>query len=151
MRIKISFPSKFVFTIHIPVRITDINYGGHVGNDKILALVHEARMAYFAQWGWSEMNAGGCGLIMADSAIQYKGEAFYGDIIRAEICVGNISSVAFDLYYRLTATRDGVDKEIARIKTGMVCFDYTQRAVKSMTEMLHQRLSEGLDSSTTIE
>ncbi|MBL7767149.1 MAG: acyl-CoA thioesterase [Chitinophagaceae bacterium] len=141
MRIKINFPAEFVFSIHIPVRITDINYGGHVGNDRILAYVQEARMAYFAQWGWSEMNAGGCGMIMADSAIQYTGEAFYGDVIKAEICVGNISTVAFDLYYRLTTTRDGLEKEIARIKTGMVCFDYTHRSMMPISEVLRQKIA----------
>ena len=43
-RVKIKFPAEnplFITTIH--VRIGDINYGGHVGNDAILSIIHEAR------------------------------------------------------------------------------------------------------------
>ena len=32
----------FVFRTELDVRITDINYGRHVGNDAMLGLLHEA-------------------------------------------------------------------------------------------------------------
>jgi len=32
-RIKIDLPEFFSFTTPIKIRITDLNYGGHVGND----------------------------------------------------------------------------------------------------------------------
>ena len=37
-RIRLSMPEKFIFTTELPVRITDLNYGGHVGNDVFLSL-----------------------------------------------------------------------------------------------------------------
>ena len=43
-RIKLTLPERFPFTTTIPIRITDLNYGGHVGNDTVLALLHEARV-----------------------------------------------------------------------------------------------------------
>jgi len=43
-RIKIDIPSLQLTEIHIPVRITDINYGNHVGNDAFVSIIHEARM-----------------------------------------------------------------------------------------------------------
>lgn len=45
-RISIDLPSTFTFSATIPVRITDLNYGGHVGNDTILSIIHEARVQY---------------------------------------------------------------------------------------------------------
>lgn len=140
MRIKINFPAPFIFSFQLPVRITDLNYGGHVGNDRLLAYAHEARMAFFAQWNFTEMNAGGNSLIMADSAIQYKGEGFYGDVLQIEICVGQISSISFDLFYKITTTRDEEIKEIAFIKTGMICFDYEARKIAEMTDLLREKL-----------
>jgi acyl-CoA thioesterase FadM len=140
MRIKINFQKSFTFSVAIPVRISDINYGGHVGNDHILSIVHEARIAYFKQHGQTEMNAGGVNLIMADSAVQYKGEAFHGDIILVEIYADNISSISFDLFYKLSTIRDEKPIDIAYVKTGMICFDYNTRKIVNMTKALEKIL-----------
>lgn len=129
MRIRIDFPQPFLFKTIVPVRISDINYGGHVGNDSILSIVHEARIDFLKQWNYTEMNIEGIGLIMADSAIQYKGEAFHGDEICIEICVGDITSKSFDLYYKLTTVRNEQQFNIAFVKTGMLCFDYASRKI----------------------
>lgn len=140
MRIKINFQKSFTFSVAIPVRISDINYGGHVGNDHILSIVHEARIAYFKKHGQTEMNAGGVNLIMADSAVQYKAEAFHGDIILVEIYADNISSISFDLFYKLSTIRDEKPIDIAYVKTGMICFDYNTRKIVNMTEALEKIL-----------
>jgi acyl-CoA thioesterase FadM len=140
MRIKINFQKSFTFSVAIPVRISDINYGGHVGNDHILSIVHEARMAFFKSHGQTEMNAGGVNLIMADSAVQYKGESFHGDIILVEIYADNISSISFDLFYKLTTIREEKQFDIAYVKTGMICFDYSTRKMVNMTETLEKIL-----------
>ena len=140
MRIKINFQKSFTFSVAIPVRISDINYGGHVGNDHILSIVHEARMAFFKSHGQTEMNAGGVNLIMADSVVQYKGESFHGDIILVEIYADNISSISFDLFYKLTTIREEKQFDIAYVKTGMICFDYSTRKMVNMTETLEKIL-----------
>ena len=140
MRVKISFQKPFTFSVTIPVRISDINYGGHVGNDSILSIVHEARIAFFKHYGQTEMNAGGVNLIMADSAVQYRGEAFHGDTILVEIYADNISSISFDLFYKLSTLREDKQLDIAYVKTGMICFDYSTRKITNMTETLENIL-----------
>ena len=135
-RVKLIFPEKSIFTTTIPVRISDINYGGHVGNDSILSIVHEARIQLFASWQMTEMDAGGVSLIMADAAIQFRGEAFYGDVLHIEISVGECTDIAFELYYKLHT----LAKDIAWVKTGMVCFDYNERKKVSMSEALKAKL-----------
>ena len=52
-RIKIAVPPQFTFSTQIPVRITDINYGGHLGNDALLALLHEARVQFLRRYGYT--------------------------------------------------------------------------------------------------
>ena len=38
-RIKIDLPDSFSFSTSFAVRITDLNYGAHVGNDKVLSFL----------------------------------------------------------------------------------------------------------------
>src|SRR5689334_22301052 len=101
-RIKIEFPSQVVYTTEIPIRITDINYGSHVGNDTILSLVHEVRKQWLSHLGYaSELEIDGVGLIMMDAGIEFKGELFYGNSIIAMLAVENVTKVGFDVYYKL--------------------------------------------------
>ena len=126
-RIILQFPDKVSFTTAITVRITDINYGGHLGNDKVLSLMHEVRMLWLQSIGYSELNIEGAGLIMADAGIQFKSEAFFGEVLTAEIAVAEISRAGFNLYYRFKCA----ERVVATGKTGMLFFDYSNRKIVS--------------------
>ena len=78
-RIKIDLPGSFIFNTEIDVRIDDINYGGHLSNDAILSIMHEARMRFLKEHGYSELEVEGTSLIMGDTAIVFKSEGFHGD------------------------------------------------------------------------
>lgn len=140
-RIKIDLSEKFHFSCEIPVRITDINYGGHVGNDALLSIVHEARMQFFRSLGYTEMNFGGVGMIMADVAIEFKSELFYGDIIIVSITAGDVSKVSFDLIYKMERQISDIRKTVALAKTGMICYDYEKKKIVAIPEEARQKLS----------
>lgn len=136
-RVKIQFPDyNPLSTVSIPVRIGDINYGNHVGNDAILSVIHEARMQMLTAHGYSEMNAGGNSIIMADVMIAYKAESFYGDILSVALYADELTATGFSLLYRITTIRNDRKIDIAHAKTGMVCFDYNKRKIAPMTEEL---------------
>ncbi len=135
-RIQIDFPTQVQFSTQITVRITDLNYGNHLGNDSVLSLIHEARVRFLQYMGYSELDLAGVGIIMSDAAIQFKKEAFYGDVLTIEVATGDFSRVAFDIYYRLKI----VDQEIAVAKTGIVCFDYATRKVVAVPEAFLQKV-----------
>ncbi|NIG56967.1 thioesterase family protein [Chitinophaga sp. Cy-1792] len=142
-RIKIDLPAQFSFSITIPVRIQDVNYGGHVGNDAILSIMHEARIQYLQQLGYKELDhSTNTGLIMADVAIAYKGEAFHGDIFKVEVAAGEFSTFGFELFYRITTTRDEKQITVAEGKTGMVCFDYNTRKVAKLSAEMKASLEK---------
>lgn len=141
-RIKVDLPEQFLFSVTIPVRITDINYGGHVGNDSILSLLHEARIKYLEYLEFTELNIDGAGLIMSDVAIEYKAESFYGDSLRVSVSAGEFSKVSFDLFYKMETVRDGHTILIAKAKTGMVCYDYNQKKVIAVPEALKQKTQQ---------
>jgi len=142
MRVKIKFPEHMALrTFQIPVRIGDINYGGHVGNDAILSLMHEARMQLLAEAGFTELRTGGHGLIMADVMIAYRGESFYGDVLDWELFVDDCGPRSFDLLYRASTMRNGAKILVAEAKTGMICYDYEQRKIVEMDPKLKSFLS----------
>lgn len=142
-RVKLKFPAeKSLFATTIPVRVGDLNYGNHVGNDAILSIIHEARMQMLADHGYDEMNAGGCSLIMADVMIAYKAEAFYGDVLAVHIYADEITDRSFDLLYHISTTRNDVRTDIAHAKTGMVCFDYGTRKIALMKDGLKKVLTK---------
>lgn len=141
-RVKILFPDYNPrFSCTIPVRVGDLNYGNHVGNDAILSIMHEARMQLLASGGYSEMNAGGNSMIMGDVMIAYKNEAFYGDILTVRIYVEEITRKTFNLLYHLSKDRQGETVDVAHGKTGMACFDYNIRKIALMTDELKEFLT----------
>lgn len=124
-RLRLQPLPAYPFTHEIVVRTTDLNYGGHLGNDRLLALVHEARVAFLAAHGWTELDCGGVSLIMADAAVVYRAEAFAGDRLLIAMAAGEPGATGFRLFARVTRPADSA--EVALVETGMVCFDYRAR------------------------
>ena len=140
-RIKIELPEKFLFQTEISVRITDINYGGHLGNDSLLSIIHEARVRFLKHLSYSEKEVEGSGIIMTDAAIQYKAESFYGDALLIEVGVMDFSKIGCDIVYRIT--NSNTEKEIALAKTGIVFFDYKNKKVVSVPEKFKSKVVRG--------
>lgn len=140
-RIKLDLPSQFSFTTHIPVRITDINHGGHVGNDTILSIIHEGRVQFLKKHGYEELKFAGAGLIMSDVAIEFKSELFYGDVVTVSVTAAEFSKVAFELYYKLEKTTGDKTSLVAIAKTGMVCYDYDKKKVVVVPEEAKTKLN----------
>ena len=124
-RVKLQPLDEYQFSTDIKVRISDLNYGGHLGHVHLLFLIHEARILFLEQFGFTEFNCGGVALIQADTAIAYQGEAFRGDILQVEVAAGEPSRKGFRIFFRVTQKND--NKNIALVETGLVCFDYKER------------------------
>jgi acyl-CoA thioesterase FadM len=124
-RIELTLPKLLPFATEIDVRVTDMNYGAHLGNDAMLSLVHEARWRFFRHHGMSEADAAGTRLVLADVAIVYRKEAFAGERLRFEVGVFDVARVSCDLGYR--AVRVGDEAVVAEAKTGLVFLDPAHR------------------------
>jgi acyl-CoA thioester hydrolase len=133
-RIKLLLPAQFSFTCIIPVRITDINYGGHLGNDTMLSLIHEARMQFLMSMGFSEMDLGGTGIIMRDVAIEFRNELFYGDNVIASVAITDLSKIGFELFYKLEKESGGKRIHLASAVTNMICYDYKTKKIVGIPE-----------------
>ena len=136
-RIKVAIPDHVHFETAIPVRITDLNYGAHLGNDALLSILHEARLQLLKHFGYTELDLGGASLIMADVAIEYKGEGFYGDVLTLKLAFDDVHKYGFDITYHVL-NQNG--KEVARAKTGMLCFNYQERKLMALPDEVKARI-----------
>ena len=60
----------------------------------LLGLLHEARVRFLAHFGLKELDIFGLGLIMADSVIVYKSEAFPGEVLKIAVAVVDFNKMA---------------------------------------------------------
>jgi acyl-CoA thioesterase FadM len=131
-RVKLDLPEYFEFSTEITIRIGDINYGAHLGNDAVLSLIHEARMRFFKKHGFSELDTDGVGLVISDAVVVYKSQGFYGDVLKIELARDDYNPYGCDFLYKITNKATG--KEVARAKTGIVFFDYEKNKVAKIPE-----------------
>jgi 4-hydroxybenzoyl-CoA thioesterase len=84
------------------------------------------------KYGFTEMDIDGSGLIISDVVIVYKSEAFYGETMKIEVAAIEFSKYGCDFIYKITEKESG--REVARVKTGTVFFDYSERKVAYVPE-----------------
>lgn len=124
-RIQIALPEQFPFSTEIAVYVNHINYGNHLDNSALISLVSEARLRFLRSMGYSEMDVEGFGIIVADAAVQYRSEAFHGEVLVFEMTANDFNKYGCDLVYRVREKTSG--REVARGKTGIMFFDYAAK------------------------
>jgi len=118
--------NDFKFSTTLDVRIGDINYGNHMGNDSFIQFFHEARLRYLAQFNLSETNLGNnIGIILTEIFCKLKNEAFYGENLTAFVKVNEIKKASFKMNYKIIRNND--QKLIALGYSIKAAFDYFKR------------------------
>ena len=139
--IKSQFPASFKFQCQIPIRINDINYGGHVGNDRILLFAHEARIQLLNQLGYSELELGGTSLLLTRATIEIRKELFFGDTLWVSVAALNFTSKGFDLIYKMEREKQHEKELVAAAMTSMVCYDYQNKKMDILPLDVQEKLS----------
>lgn len=140
-RIVIDLPEHFVFSTEIPLLGIHINLGGHLDNALLLSLVSDARSRYFTSLGYLSNDIEGVGPMVADAAVEYKSEGFYGEIMVLELAPRDYHKYGFDLVWRMSDKATG--REVARGKTGVICVNYATHKVATIPEKFLQKLQKG--------
>jgi len=125
-----------VFAGSYKIRVGDINYGGHMGNDKALLLFHDARIYFLEERGFSEGNIGGPGIIMGEAHVYYKKEVFRDDELRVFIHIEDIRGISFEMHYSVVRGAD----EVIKGSTKLIAFDYDLKKVVKIPEVLLEKL-----------
>ena len=142
-RIQIELPENFAFTTEIPLYLSHMNYAGHLDNAALLSVVSEARARFFQSLGYSELDVEGLGIVIADAALQYKSEAFHGEVMVVRMTTSDFGSKGCDLLWCMREKAS--QREVARGKTGIVFFDYAARKVAAVPD--HFRLRAAAPSA----
>jgi len=137
-RIQIDLPDQFPFSTEITLYLSHMNYAGHLDNALLLTLVSEARARFFKSFGYTELDVEGLGIVVSDAAVQYKSEAFHGEIMVVSMAADSFNKRGCDLLWQMTDSASG--REVARGKTGIVFFDYGARKVATLPEAFMRRV-----------
>ncbi|MDP1933108.1 MAG: thioesterase family protein [Gammaproteobacteria bacterium] len=139
-RIKINMPEEFIFTMRYPVGISDLNYARHLNSVAMVHIVHEARLQFLANLGFTEANVFGHGMVVTDLAVDYRSESFANDVLVIDVGLGRFNRYGFDICFQIT--NSALDRVVCNAKMGVVFFDFDKHKIalipKAFREMLGQ-------------
>jgi acyl-CoA thioesterase FadM len=135
-RIQLEEQPAYAFRHDLTVRATDINYGGHLGTEAAVGLLHEARARPFREIGLLsvQISQGATGLAIADLAVNLKREASVFDELCVESHLGEMTQKSIRLFQRIA--RDG--ELLVLAETGLVAFDYESRRPVPLPEVVRR-------------
>lgn len=127
-----------MFTFDYTIQKEDINYGGHVGNERALLFFQMARMAFFESLGASEMDLGdGAGVIQKNGFVEYNKQLFLNDKIAIKITEVELSKTSFNLKYEIF---NESGEKVINGSTLLVCFDYSSHRIKRISESFKEKV-----------
>jgi len=137
-RILIDLPEEFAFKTEVELLISHINLGGHLDNASLLGLLSDTRVRFWQQLGYKALDLNGVLAIVADAAVQYKSEAFHGETMIIELAARDFHKYGFDLVWRMSDKKTA--REVARGKTGIICFSRQEKKAVHVPEELLTKL-----------
>lgn len=115
---------SFRYVMPCSVRIADINYAGHVSNAVVLNYFQDARIGYLQRIGnFSELDIGGCGIILPEAHLHYHAEMFLGDQLEIGVTISELRNAAFVMRYRI----ERQSSLMVEGYTNLVGYDYQRR------------------------
>lgn len=121
-----------MFSVNYKVTISDINYGGHMGNERALLLFQQSRIELFKTLGVTEINVGdNVGTIQKDAHVYYKGEVYLGDELTVIIKNIDIKKTSLNFIYSVEKSEGEV---VLEGNTIIVAFDYGKKKVARFSQ-----------------
>lgn len=114
------------------VRVGDINYGNHLANDKMVLLMHDARVNALKAMGFDSESGSDPylinqkvpklpGIILTDLNVSFRKEAFLGELVQIDVAISNLTKRKFDLKY--TAYRKALPYAASAVNSGLYVLD----------------------------
>jgi len=141
-RVKLEEQPDYEFEHSLSVRVTDLNYGAHLANNAVVALIHEARVRLLHDLGIGELDLGDghTGIIMGDLVLDFKQESFLFDVLTIKSHIGDVSRRGFRIFHKIC--RDNLT--LALVETGLVAFDYEKRRIVTIPQTFREALEAHL-------
>lgn len=138
-RVRLEFPDADLRHRHpLTVRITDMNYGRHLGHDAVISLLHEARANALDALGLSEADMGGYPSVAADIAVQYQAEARWPDALVVDTAIPEPGSKVVAVYHRIRREADA--RVVATARINLMLVDRRTGRPVAIPDSVRQRL-----------
>jgi acyl-CoA thioester hydrolase len=139
-KIKLKVQSNYSFQYHTTLKVRDINYGGHLGNDAVVSLLQEARMALLRELGGSELDLGDgeTGIIMNELAVNYRAEGRLMDEITIHSEINDLKTASFRICHRMARG----DDTLVLAEVGLVAFNYKTGRISEVPGVFADQVSD---------
>lgn len=144
-KIKIPNNAKPLYSHLFTISINDINYGGHMGNERILILSQELRIKYLNEIRQSEISFFPeedipSGLILTEAVINYHQEVFWGESLLAKLYLGEVTPSHFELYSLFFKQSPSSQNAVCTCKVNLSLYDYNLRKILKINpeKLTHQ-------------
>lgn len=130
-----------MFQTEYKVTVSDINYGGHLGNERALIIFQQTRMEWLNSIGYDEANLGeeGKGTIQLESHVYYLKEVLFGEILQCRITEINVVKNSFDIVYEVINQKG---ETAIKGSTKMMTFDYNKKRVVRIPKEFLEKLTD---------
>ena len=129
-----------MFSIKYKIKEEDINYGGHVGNERALVFFQMVRIKFFESLGLSELNIGdGIGVIQRNSYVEYNKELFLDNEITIKITKIELEKTKLNFHYEIYNQED---KLAINGSTLLLAYNYEEKKLKKVPEIFREKVEE---------
>jgi acyl-CoA thioesterase FadM len=131
-RVKLDEKQRYEYCYPITLQPRDINFGGHLGVDSLISIIHAARAYIFKSAGMSETDLGDgrTGIIMTDVEINLRAEGFMFDNLEVFTHIGELTKNGFRFFHKIARN----DSIVALAEMGFLTFDYAARKVSPVPD-----------------
>ena len=132
--------AKYVFTMKLDIRWSDMDEMRHVNNAVYLTYFEQARVYYFQEacrWDWKEI-----GVILASAHVDYLRPVVFPNPTHVYVRTSKIGNKSFELNYLITSVVNGIEELTTSGYTTMVLFDYATNRSVLIPDYLRNRIKE---------
>lgn len=138
-----------MFSINYKVTVSDINYGGHMGNERALILFQQGRIDFFKNLSLSEINIGDdIGTIQLDSHVKYLKEVYLGEILKINIDEIVLKKTSMDFIYSVYNEKN---EKVLEGSTLILAYNYERKKVSKIPPIFLEKLRNGEKYENTIK
>ncbi len=130
---------KNLYETDYKVIVSDINYGGHMGNERALIIFQQTRMEWLNSIGYDEANIEGKGLIQLESHVYYLKEVFLGEILLCRIVNVQPERITFNIEYEILNKNNDI---VIKGMTKMAVFDYEKKKIARIPKEFLEKLEK---------
>lgn len=137
------------------IRISDMNPGNHVGHDRLLLIMHDARCYFFNSLPEIDksflnkdefclietcLSGKNIGIVINELNVKYKSELYYPEKIKVKITVSELTNISMKMNYLIT--KSDSNTVVAEAYTKLVSFDYNKRKPHKFSDVFLKIISK---------